>query len=139
MGAGDGDLFLPAGFRFAPGEAELPRPLLAWGEAERLLLPGEPAPSGPGEGRPRLREGLMEGSPWQSSLRGGEFDGRLAGLLWGEREVEEELPEEDAEGERRLRTGDLLRLCLGPGGGRLGGLLRRGDMRLRGLDLLRGE
>lgn len=72
-------------------------------------------------------------------MHGGEFDGRLAGLLWGEREVEEELPEEDAEGERRLRTGDLLRLCLGPGGGRLGGLLRRGDMRLRGLDLLRGE
>lgn len=136
-------MFLPPGFRFAPedllGDPELPRPLLACGEAERLLLPGELTPSGPGEKRPRRRGGLMEGLPGRSCLRGGELDERLASLLLGEREDEEELPEEDAEGERRLRAGDLLRLCLGPGGGRLGGLLRRGDMRLRGLDLRRGE
>lgn len=84
------------------GDPELPRPLLACGEAERLLLPGELTPSGPGEKRPRRREGLMEGLPGRCCLRGGELDVRLASLLWGEREDEEELPEEDAEGERRL-------------------------------------
>lgn len=87
-----------------PGDPELARPFLAWGEAERLPLPGEPAPSGPGERRPRRREGLMEGSPGRRSLRGGELDKRLAALLWGEREDEEELPEEDPEGERRLEA-----------------------------------
>lgn len=37
-----------------------------------------------------------------------------------------------------LRAGERLRLCL-EGGGRLGGLLRLGDMRLLGLGLRRGE
>lgn len=38
-----------------------------------------------------------------------------------------------------LRTGERLGLCLELTGPRLGGLLRRGDILLLGLGLLRGE
>lgn len=38
-----------------------------------------------------------------------------------------------------LRTGERLGLCLELAGPRLGGLLRRGDILLLGLGLLRGE
>lgn len=57
----------------------------------------------------------------------------------GEREPEELLPEDEAERERLLRTGERLCLCLELVGPRLGGLLRRGDILLLGLCLLRGE
>lgn len=64
-------------------------------------------------------------------------EGRLTAFLG---EGEELLPgEEEGERERRLRTGERLRLCRGPGPPRLGGLLRRGDILLRGLGLRRGE
>lgn len=87
-----------------PGEPELARPFLAWGEAERWALAGEPAAFGTGEARPRLREGLVEGSPCRGTLGGGELDPRLRGPLRGGCGEEEELPEEDAEGERRLEA-----------------------------------
>lgn len=60
----------------------------------------------------------------------------------GEREPEELLPEDEAERERLLlRTGERLCRCLEPElvWPRLGGLLRRGDILLLGLCLLRGE
>lgn len=90
--------------------------------------------SGPDGLRPRLLEGLA-GSKRRGSFLGGVADLRFPTLLWGDRE--EELPEEDRERERRLRTGERLRLCL-EGGRRLGGLLRLGEIRLLGL-LRRGE
>lgn len=58
--------------------------------------------------------------------------------FFGDREPEE-LLEDEAERERLLRTGDRLCLCLEAAGPRLGGLLRRGDILLLGLGLLRGE
>lgn len=81
----------------------------------------------------------MEGSGrW--ALRGGVFDTLFGAFFCGEREdEEEELPEDDGEGERLLLTGERLRRCRGAGGGRLGGLRRRGEPRLLGLDLRRGE
>lgn len=57
----------------------------------------------------------------------------------GERDPEELLPEDEADRERLLRTGERLCLCLELAGARLGGLLRRGDILLLGLCLLRGE
>lgn len=58
----------------------------------------------------------------------------------GEREPEELLPEDEAERDRLLRTGERLCRFLELGGPpRLGGLLRRGDILLLGLGLLRGE
>lgn len=57
----------------------------------------------------------------------------------GEGEPEELLPDDEAERERLLRTGERLCLCLEPAGPRLGGLRRRGDILLLGLCLLRGE
>lgn len=113
LGAGDGDSFRPPPRRFEP---------------EGLV-------SGPA-GLRRLLGGLEVGSACRGCFLGGVIDLCFTGLLWGERE--EELPEDDRERERRLRTGERLRLCLG-GGGRRGGLLRLGDMRLRGLGLRRGE
>lgn len=91
--------------------------------------------SGPEGLRPLLLGGL-DRSERRGTFLGGVADPRLPGLLWGDRE--EELPEEDWERERRLRTGERLRLCLG-GGCRLGGLLRLGEIRLLGLGLRRGE
>lgn len=57
----------------------------------------------------------------------------------GEREPEELLPDDEAERERLLRTGERLCLCLELVAPRLGGLLRRGETLLLGLCLLRGE
>lgn len=100
-----------------------------------LFLAAEGLVSGPEGLRPLLLGGL-DRSERRGSFLGGVADPRLPGLLWGDRE--EELPEEDRERERRLRTGERLRLCLG-GGWRLGGLRRLGEIRLLGLGLRRGE
>ena len=61
----------------------------------------------------------------------------FGGFFGGDRERDEDddelLPDKDAD-ERLLRpTGDLLLLCLGGGGIRLGGVLPRGEGRLLGL------
>lgn len=66
------------------------------------------------------------------------LDSLLTAFL-GEPEPEELLPEDEAERERLLRTGERLCLFLELGGPRRGGLLRRGDILLLGLGLLRGE
>lgn len=66
------------------------------------------------------------------------FDTRFTAFL-GEGEPVELLPDVEAERERLLRTGERLGLCLELTGPRLGGLLRRGDILLLGLGLLRGE
>lgn len=120
-----GESPLPPGFRFKPddlgGEGE-PRPLLARGDGERLSFP----------------TGLTDGAGRLTCFRGGVLDIPFTGFL-GERETEELLPEDEAERDRLLRTGDRLCLCLEPVGPRLGGLLRRGDILLLGLCLLRGE
>lgn len=68
------------------------------------------------------------------------MDTLFVAFFCGEREEDEdELPEDDGEGERLLRTGERLRRCRGAGGPRLGGLRLRGEPRLRGLCLRRGE
>lgn len=139
MGTGEGDSVLPAGFRLGPvalaGELES-LPFLARGEADsRPLATG--LASGPGGVRPRLLGGLRGGSPCRGIFRGGVSEPRFMALFWGDREEAEELPEDERE--RRLLTGERLRLCLGPGGGRLGGLLRLGDILRRGLWRRRGE
>lgn len=115
---------------------------LGFGEGEResflppgLCFPAEGLVSGPEGLRPRLLGGL-ERSVRRASFLGGVADPRFPALLWGDRE--EELPEEERERDRRLRTGERLRLCL-EGGWRLGGLLRLGEIRLLGLVLRRGE
>ena len=69
--------------------------------------------------------------------------GVSGGFFGGDRERDDDddelLPDKDAD-ERLLRlTGDLLLLCLGGGGIRLGGVLLRGDGRLLGLGRLLGE
>lgn len=53
--------------------------------------------------------------------------------------MEELLPEDEAERERLRRRGERRCLWRELWGPRLGGLLRRGDIRLLGLGLLRGE
>lgn len=122
-----GESFLPLCFCIEPedldGEAE-PRAFLARGGlAERRPFPS----------------GLTDVSGWRATgFLGGVTDGLFTAFL-GEREGEELLPEDEAERERLLRTGERLCLCLPPGGPRLGGLLRRGDILLRGLGRLRGE
>lgn len=88
-----------------------------------------------------LLGGLAEGDD-RRGLRGGLVEMRFTGFFGGDRdrdEEEEELLPEVGEGERLLLTGDLLLLCLGGGGMRLGGLLLRGEGRLLGLGLLLGE
>lgn len=71
-------------------------------------------------------------------MRGGVADILFTAFL-GERDLEELLPEDEAERERLRRTGERLCLCRELCGPRLGGLLRRGDILLLGLGLLRGE
>lgn len=66
------------------------------------------------------------------------LDTRFIAFL-GEREPDELLPEDEAERERLLRTGERLCRCREPVGPRLGGLLLRGDILRLGLCLLRGE
>lgn len=71
------------------------------------------------------------------------LDVLFGAFFGGDRERDEDddelLPDKDAD-ERLLRlTGDLLLLCLGGGGIRLGGVLLRGDGRLLGLGRLLGE
>lgn len=121
----DGESPLAPGFRFKAddlgGEAE-PRPLLALGDGDRLSFPA----------------GLMEVSRGCTCFRGGVPD-ILFIAFFGEPEPEELLPEDEAERERLLRTGERLCLCLELVGPRRGGLLRRGDILLLGLCLLRGE
>lgn len=125
MALSDGESFLPPDFRFRAedlaGDAE-PLTLLARGDGDRLSFPA----------------GLMEVSGRWACFRGGVLDILFIAFL-GEREPEELLPEDEAERERRLRTGERRCLCLEVGGPRLGGLLRRGDILLLGLCLLRGE
>lgn len=131
------------------GDADA-RPLRPRGDGERLSFPA----------------GLVEASRWYGCFLGGVFDIRFTAFL-GEGEPVELLPDVEAERERLLqdvstsnlsvsymirwseeknnnfctylRTGERLGLCLELTGPRLGGLLRRGDILLLGLGLLRGE
>ena len=143
------EVFIPAALA---GEGE-PRPFLARGDTERRSFPG----------------GLPAGSRRRGCLRGGVVDVLFTAFL-GEWDLEELLPEVEAERERLLghssgrvsivhsherrlrrlwlisdavvayrRTGERLCLCRELCGPRLGGLLRRGDILLLGLGLLRGE
>lgn len=109
-----------------------------WGVGEWRVLGGGVAGD---DGRCLRRGGLAEGDNLRV-FRGG-LDVLLGGFFGGDRDRDEEddelLPDSDAE-ERLLRLpGDLLLLCLGGGGIRLGGVLLRGDGRLLGLGRLLGE
>jgi len=67
------------------GEGDPPRPFLARGDPERRSFPA----------------GLPAGSGWRGCLRGGVVDILFAAFL-GERDLEELLPEDEAERERLL-------------------------------------
>lgn len=144
LGAGEGDSLFSVPLCFAtevlPGETETRLFLVrfdCWGVGEWRVFGGVAG----GDGRCRRRGGLAEGDS-RRTFRGG-LDGLFGGFFGGDRERDEDedelLPDKDAD-ERLLRlTGDLLRLCLGGGGIRLGGVLLRGEGRLLGLGRLLGE
>lgn len=147
LGAGDGDSLFSVPLCFVtlpevlPGETETRLFLVrfdCWGVGEWRVFGGGVAG---GDGLCLRLGGLAEGDNLRV-FRGG-LDVLLGGFFGGDRERDEEddelLPDKDAD-ERRLRlTGDLLLLCLGGGGIRLGGVLLRGDGRLLGLGRLLGE
>lgn len=143
FGAGEGDslfsVLLCLGADDLLGETE-PRLFLArfdcWGVGDLRGFGGGLAG---GDGLCLRLGGLAEGESLRI-LRGGLDTVLLGGFFGGDREREEEeeelLPDKDAD-DRLLRlTGDLLLLCLGGGGIRLGGLLLLGDGRRLGLGRL---
>lgn len=145
LGAGEGDSLFSVPLCFVtevlPGETETRLFLVrfdCWGVGEWRVLGGGVAG---GDGLCLRLGGLAEGDSLRI-FRGG-LDVLLGGFFGGDRERDEDedelLPDKDAD-ERLLRlTGDLLLLCRGGGGIRLGGVLLRGDGRLRGLGRLLGE
>lgn len=147
LGAGEGDSLFSVPLCFVtlpevlPGDTDT-RLFLArfdcWGVGEWRVLGGGVAGD---DGRCLRLGGLAEGDNLRV-FRGG-LDVLLGGFFGGDRERDEEddelLPDSDAE-ERLLRLpGDLLLLCRGGGGIRLGGVLLRGDGRRLGLGRLLGE
>lgn len=147
FGAGEGDSLFSVPLCFVtlpevlPGDTETRLFLVrfdCWGVGEWRVFGGGVAG---GDGLCLRLGGLAEGDSLRV-FRGG-LDVLLGGFFGGDRERDEEddelLPDKDAD-ERRLRlTGDLLLLCRGGGGIRLGGVLLRGDGRLLGLGRLLGE
>lgn len=147
LGAGEGDSLFSVPLCFVtlpevlPGDTETRLFLVrfdCWGVGEWRVLGGGVV----GDDGLCLRlGGLAEGDNLRV-FRGG-LEVLLGGFFGGDRERDEEdeelLPDNDAE-ERLLRLpGDLLLLCLGGGGIRLGGVLLRGDGLLLGLGRLLGE
>lgn len=145
FGAGEGDSLFSVPLCFVtevlPGDTETRLFLVrfdCWGVGEWRVFGGGVAG---GDGLCLRLGGLAEGDSLRV-FRGG-LDVLLGGFFGGDRERDEEddelLPDKDADERRLLRTGDLLLLCRGGGGIRLGGVLLRGDGRLLGLGRLLGE